>query len=79
MTCAVRDLAFCGRCKCWWHRWRHNGRARECCPCCKLALAEKAFPGQYEELRPGVYAQWSDASRARQLGLPTVGSAAPGN
>jgi hypothetical protein len=59
------ELGFCPTCKCWWQRQRQSGSLRRFCPSCKRTLQDKHLPGVFEEIRPGVFAQWSDTREAR--------------
>lgn len=53
-------LGFCEKCKCWWKLHRGGRRRFAACPACGEPLIEKPVPEPGDELRPGVYAQWTE-------------------
>lgn len=66
---------FCRPCGCWWSG-RKRGRVRRFCPVCNGPLVVKPIDPSdtLEEIRPGVFAMWTDP-RERRAGAREGGGA----
>lgn len=59
---ASTTLLFCPACKAWWSSYFvDTGLPREKCPRCERELVDKPLPRPREEIRPGVFAMWSES------------------